>query len=380
MYGELIPYQIGDPRDGMHHVFTKAELSSSLPMPLKSNIANYPIGHGNVDLKLDRPDYFDDWVVDIQFMIYDKEAAACNGLDYNNHDICRVRQIIHSYPCKVFPIFFKKMGMDGNFTWVVNYVHPTADGMPEQEFSSNDDRGGEIENYSMRLRFVRPYLYAICDDDLRCVDNTDFLNTEFALQPDECLDPSECIKSHYDLSRPMSELSREEIDQFCSCNGDGKAMIWFDRFFKKETCEINRDLDFQDFTISTPDSVSVQNEVITAFDFASNGYNYVYQIQFEPLLPGQSFTVSNNNSSLRISWTGSQPNANPIIYNSFDSTFYDAVTCETIRQINYTSAGSAQPLLYFANQGVKNADNISFTKNITGDFDLTIKFYKTFLT
>lgn len=380
MFGELIPYQIGDPRDGCHHVFTRADMESDMSIPIKTNIANYPIGHGNVDLALDRPDYLDDWIVDIDFMLFDKEAAACLGIDYNNQDICKVRQILHSYPCKVFPIFFKKMGLDGEFTWLVTYAHPTADGMPSQQSSQRDSGGNKLDRYNMRLRLVRPYLYAICDDDIRCATTTDWLNTEFALDPDDCLDPGECMLSHYDLTTPMSELTKEELDAFCACDGTGKCVVWFDRFFKKEICGINKDSDFEDYTITTGDNTDTQVELITNFDFGGNGFNYNYQIQFDALEAGEWIFICNGESEIKFEWVGSSANPNPIIYNSFDSTFYDSATCKKITDIKYSTLNQNASLLYFGNAGNKNIEKLKLRKEADSDIDLTIKFYKTYLT
>ena len=380
MFGDLIPYQIGDPRDGCHHVFTKAEMASDMAMPIKTNIANYPIGHGSVDLALNRLDYFDDWIVDIDFLIFDKEAAACLGFDYNNQDICKVRQILHSYPCKVFPIFFKKIGLDGEFTWLVNYAHVTADGMPSQLNSQTDSGGNKFDRHNMRLRLVRPYLYAICDDDIRCVESLNWEDNGFALCPDECLEVGDCLESYYTLTTPMSELTKEEKDKFCSCDGTGKCLIWFDRFFKKDTCGINKDNDLQVYNIDTTLASECQYEVITNFDFSGNGFNYLYQIEIKRLDPGEWIYIGNGDSEIKITWTGASSSPGNIIYNSFDSSFYDFTSCKKLTTIEYNTITPNTDLLYFGNGDRKENKRLTLKKSSNDDKDIKIKFYKTYIT
>lgn len=384
MYGDLIPYQIGDAR-GAHHIFTKPESVLTMPMPLKTNIANYPIGHGNVDLRLNRPDYFDDWIVDIQFMLWDKDESTKRGFDYNNQDICLVRYILHSYDCKIFPIFFKRELDGGRFIWLVNYAHPVADGMPEQENSEIDDNGLFMEKWNMRLRLIRPYFVEIDDGDLRFFEKEKLSDQNYLITPGECYPEGYCFDTTYTITKPTLEATDEENSFFCSCDGTGPGLVWYDKLMSRSDFGINTNSNYYEYLISG----LAFEKTIFDFDYESsaNGLLAYYMIEFGPLEQGQEITLLNATNGSEITFTWSNPVTSPtIIYNSFDSTFFDTNGNNLESSITYKTNGSELDLFYASNTinnsplQCKKQNEICFTKNFDGDTNVNIKIYNTYLT
>lgn len=374
MKGDIIPYQIGEGRS-LHHVFNPISLSATISRPLKTTDQNYPLGHGNGSLSINKPDYFDDWIIDITFQVKDVCKKHKDTHEMMNNCTDDIYQILHSYPCAIIPIFLMKKNCDG-ITWLVNYFKPTGAGIPDSTYQT--DAARDCREMSIQGKLIKPYFTEASGDDFKAVDPT----KTYKYKVDECLPIDECLPTPYTAGLPMSG---EDYDytKFCDCKSCGPSLMWWDRWFTRELPGIDKSECFEEFELTEPRLTNEYFDVEKIID--SNGYNYLYQLELPPLEQGQNIVIRGfSGSSISVTWTSLTPYPNPMVYNSATGLLYDSLTGDTVPVGSYTidSAPGDREILYFGN-GQSNSivgcesEQLCFSKNFDDPYTIGLKLYPT---
>jgi len=354
-------YQIGNGRSDFF-IFPKTEFGAKVSKPLKQSYSESNFIDGQIRTNLLDRNLLSSAEFNIDFYIEET----------NYFDLNFVKKMFVAKPTISF-YYQTNASEDLNI-----FFNPTTDivnTVDQQESSSSSDGQSNLR-VNAGLKLPLPFLYE-CKPSIAYFDYSSFVISQLLYGGGDIYGGGAVYGQADILSTILlSSLSIEnKLNFFTSCNSN-KALVYIDKFFNKSFFSIEAGQEVVNLTLVNNSLVNTPTSNIYRKTTADNR---IYLIESSGILnTNEWFSIVNtdNQSSIKVTWTGVSASPAVVYYNSYWERLYDSLGVE-INPLNYRIDQDQPHFLYFTPLASQNRTLNIQTENLriqkTSINNLTIK-------